>query len=63
MDLPRLTKNNLKRIGIYSTKIDKKKLRKGALIEMKEHTHFDPLISVRIAYDHIKEDKNYYNKK
>ena len=59
MQLPYLTKNNLKRIGIYR-KIDKKKLRHGAMIEMKEHNILNALQAIRVAYDHLKENKDYY---
>jgi hypothetical protein len=62
MDLPYLTKNNLKRVGIYSKKVDKKKLRHGAMIEMKEHNILNGLQAIRIAYDHLKENKDYYKK-
>ena len=63
LSLPRLTQKNLESVGIYGKKIDKKELRKGALIEHAEHKTFPFLVAVKIAYDHIKEDKHYYKKK
>jgi len=65
-DLPILTKNRLKSVGIYRklTPQDKKLLREGALVELKEHVKEgdNPMIAVRIASQHISERKDYYKK-
>ena len=63
MKIPILTKKKLNSIGIYRKLTDKqlKRLKEGSKHEL-EHLKQgdDPLISVKIAHDHLKENPKYY---
>lgn len=63
MKLPILTEKRLKSIGIYHKlkPHQRKKVKEGAKHEM-EHLKKgqDPMIAVKISYDHIKNQPNYY---
>ena len=53
-----LTAGNWNRSGLRIESVDKKELARGIEIEM-EHTS-DPVISLRIALDHLSEYPDYY---